>query len=169
MRPRWLRTPALLFLHLSMATLLSGCAPARSQQPAAVRSAPDGEGITFELAGSKEQTFRRALQAFVSFGLPVDEASLSAGSITTGPYQWGAAMSTTYEISIRGTDRLSRVLLRGTVTAPELGFRGEPITEAQFGVRAKFWSHLSRLARTIETQPLAQVIPEEMVHRSRPD
>jgi hypothetical protein len=123
------------------------------------------DGIEFELAVPRRDAFQRALVAFVHFGLPVVEASETAGTIRTGPYQFGEALAT-YSAAVSGSDRVARVTLRGVFSAPSLGVERQPIAEAEYGFRADLWRHLSRLARTIETQPLSRPIPDELVRRS---
>jgi hypothetical protein len=142
------------------------CASSSSQEEPAATRAPDG--IEFELAVSRRDAFRRTLAAFVQSGLPVTEASEAAGKIETGPYQFNAQTVATYSAIIAGSERLARVGLRGTFTAPSLGITGQPITQAEYGFRARLWRHLARLARTIETQPLTVVIPDEEIVRTTP-
>jgi hypothetical protein len=142
------------------------CASSASQQEPAPTRAPDG--IEFELAVSRRDAFRRTLVAFVQSGLPVTEASEAAGTIATSPYQFNAQTVATYSATISGSERLARVGLRGTFTAPSLGITGQPITQAEYGFRARLWRHLARLARTIETQPLTVVIPNEETVSSPP-
>jgi hypothetical protein len=143
-----------------------GCASSSSQEQ--LPASPTPNGIHFELAASRRDTFRRTLVAFVQSGLPVTEASEAAGTIETGPYQFNAQTVATYRATISGSDRLARVTLRGTFTAPSLSIADEPIARAEYGFRARLWRHLARLARTIETQPLTVVIPDEEVVRSTP-
>jgi hypothetical protein len=143
------------------------CASTSSSQEEPTPSrGPDG--IEFELAVSRLDAFRRTLVAFVQSGLPVTEASEAAGTIETGPYQFNAQTVATYRATISGSERLARVGLRGTFTAPSLGITGQPINHAEYGFRARLWRHLARLARTIETQPLTVVIPDEEIIRSTP-
>ena len=142
------------------------CASSSSQEQRPAARAP--HGIHFELAASRHDTFRRTLVAFVQSGLPVTEASEAAGTIETGPYQFNAQTVATYRATISGSDRLARVTLRGTFTVPSLAIADEPITQAEYGFRARLWRHLARLARTIETQPLTVVTPDEEVVRSTP-
>ena len=142
----------------------SACAAVKPQD--GPPAAPPGDGITFELAVSRREAFQRALVAFVQFGLPVTDASEAAGTIRTGPYQFGEATAT-YSAAVSGSDRIARVALRGVVSAPSLGIERQPIARAEYGFRANLWRRLSRLARTIETQGLSTPIPEELVRRSR--
>jgi hypothetical protein len=142
------------------------CASSSSQEQPPPSPAP--HGIEFELAVSRRDAFRRTLVAFVQSGLPVTEASEAAGTIETGPYQFNAQTVATYRATVSGSERLARVGLRGTFTAPSLGITGQLISQAEYGFRARLWRHLARLARTIETQPLTVVIPDEEVVRSTP-
>jgi hypothetical protein len=142
------------------------CAAVKSQnRPLA---APLSDGITFELAVSRRDAFQRTLVAFVHFGLPVTDASEAAGTIRTGPYQFGEAVAT-YSAAISGSDRIARVALRGVFSSPSLGVERQPIARAEYGFRVNLWRHLSRLARTIETQGVSTPIPEELVRRSTPE
>lgn len=141
---------------------------ARSRESALSGEAAGNE-IEFELAVPRRQAFQRALVAFVQFGLPITEASEAAGTIRTGPYQFNGQMVATYSVSVSGSDRVARIALRGSFSAPSLGVEREPIREAQYGFRANLWRHLSRLARTIETQGLTYVVPDEEVRRANPD
>jgi hypothetical protein len=145
------------------------CAAASSQRYGPRVAPPDG--IEFELAMSRRDAFQRALLNFMLFGLPVVEASEAAGTVRTGPYQFGEAVAT-YSVAVSGSDRVARVALRGVFSAPSLGVERQPILEAEYGFRALLWRHLSRLARAIETQGVGRTIPEELIHRSgdrRPD
>lgn len=165
MRRRYLSVLACLSL-----ALLADCAAAQSRDPRSVRAPTTAaEGLEFELVTPRDQAFQIALSTLVQFGIPVTEASAASGTIKTGKYQFNAQTEAHYVLVISGSDRLSRIVMKGWFSAPTLGVANEPIVSVEHGYRTKLWKHFSRLARAIETQPMGVVVPAEEIHISPPD
>ena len=150
-----------------LALALAACPPATAQQRAPAAPAPGGIG--FELAVPREQVFQRVVAAFVQHGLPIAEASAESGVVRSRPFDSGAATRSMVTVTVGGTERMARVSLRGWFSAADLGLTGEPIIEAEYGLRARLWSHLSSLARTIETRPAAVTVNMDTARVPVPD
>jgi hypothetical protein len=148
---------------------LTGCAAAQGHTSQAKSTGTNpADGLEFELLVPRTQAFQLALVTLVQFGIPIADASESAGTINSGRYQFNAQTEASYSIVVSGSDRVSRVVITGRFRAPSLGITSEPITQVEYGFRANIWKHFAGLAQGIETQRLSVVIPEENIHRSPP-